>query len=385
MGALDGVRIVEFGGIGPAPFCGMLFADMGAEVIVIDRKVTNANAPAIRDAVQGKYSIVNRGKKSIALDLKKSAAKDVALRLLTDADALIEGFRPGVMERFGLGPDICLAANPRLVYARLTGWGQEGPLASSAGHDLNYIALSGALYHGAHRDTVPSAPPTLVGDVGGGAMMAAVGLLAAMLNARQTGNGQVIDAAITDGSALMTSLLYGLHQAGLWTNQRQDNFLDSAAPWYDCYECADGRYVSVGALEPAFYRELLERCGLADDYSAPSQFDKSQWADMRKAFVQLFASKTQQEWCEILEGTDACFAPVLNFSDAPQHPHNRARGTFVERDGVTQPAPAPRFSKTPASIGGNPPAAGENTEQILKAFGYDETEVERLRTAGVIG
>jgi alpha-methylacyl-CoA racemase len=384
MGPLHGIRIIEFAGIGPAPFCGMMFADMGAEVILIDRRTTKANGPAIRDAVQGKFSIVNRGKKSIALDLKNPEARDVALRLLAEADGMIEGFRPGVMERFGLGPADCLAVNPRLVYGRLTGWGQEGPLAHSAGHDINYIALSGALYHGAHQGAVPSAPPTLVGDVGGGALMAAIGVLAGILNARQTGSGQVIDAAITDGSALMTSLLYGLHQAGLWSDRRQDNFLDSAAPWYDCYECADGKYISVGALEPAFYRELLDRCGLTDEYSSQGQFDKSSWAAMRIRMARLFRSRTQNEWCELLEGTEACFAPVLSFSEAAQHPHNKARGTFIERDGVTQPAPAPRFSMTPGTIGGKPPVAGENTDQVLRTFGYDESEIDRLRETGII-
>src|SRR5690606_9236882 len=268
--------------------------------------------------------------------LKKPGAAAAVLRLVEQADLLVEGFRPGVMERLGLGPEACHKVNPRLVYGRITGWGQDGPLAQAAGHDINYIALSGALFHGGHAACPPAAPPTLVGDLGGGAMMLAVGLLAALLHARETGQGQVIDAAICDGTALLTVLLYGLQQQGMWIDRRQANFLDGGAHWYDCYECADGNYVSVGALEPAFYRELVERCGLADDPLFEAQFDPSQWPEQKARFQALFRTRTRDEWCALLEGTDACFAPVLNLSEAPAHPHNAARGTFVEVEDVTQ-------------------------------------------------
>lgn len=384
MGPLAGIRIIEVGGIGPAPFCGMLLADMGADVIVVDRKISNTNAPNIRSGMQGKFTITNRGKRSIAIDLKQPGASDVLLRMLANADALIEGFRPGVMERLGLGPDICLQANPKLIYGRITGWGQYGPLAQAAGHDINYIALSGALYHGAHKDAVPSAPPTLIGDVGGGGMLLAMGILAGIINARATGKGQVIDSAITDGSALMTSLLYGLQQAGIWTDLRQDNFLDSGSHWYDCYQCADDEFISIGALEPAFYNELLQRCGLADDADFAAQFDKSRWPPLKEKMQLLFRSKTQAEWCDLLEGTDVCFAPVLSFAAAADHPHNKARGTFVDIDGVTQPAPAPRFAETPSEIQGPPPEVGQQTEAILRAAGFAKNEIELLVDAGVV-
>ena len=384
MGPLSGIRIIEVGGIGPAPFCGMVLADMGADVIVIDRKTTNTNSPNIRSGMQGKYAIANRGKRSIAIDLKQPDAKDVMLGLLSEADALIEGFRPGVMERLGLGPDVCLQANPKLIYGRVTGWGQYGPLAHAAGHDINYTALSGALYHGAHKDAVPSAPPTLVGDVGGGGMLLAMGILAGIINAKSTGKGQVVDAAVTDGSALMTSLLYGLQEAGIWSNQRQDNFLDGAAHWYDCYECADGKHISIGSLEPAFYNELLTRCGLAEDADFSAQFDKARWPQLKKKMTALFLGKTQTEWCELLEGTDVCFAPVLSFADAAEHPHNKARATFVINNDVVQPAPAPRFGETPGEIAGPPPDAGQHTNEILKSAGFDDEKIESLRNAGVI-
>ena len=385
MGPLHGIRIIEFAGIGPAPFCGMLLADMGAEVILVERESSNPNAPGLRSGIPAKFSITNRGKKSLAVDLKQERAAELLLRLIASTDGLIEGFRPGVMERLGLGPEQCLGVNPALVYGRVTGWGQEGPLAHAAGHDINYIALSGALYHGGHRDSVPSAPPTLVGDVGGGALMLAIGLLAALVRARETKTGQVIDAAITDGSALMTSLLYGVQQAGLWTNQRQDNFLDGGAHWYNCYECADQRYISIGALEPAFYEELLQRCGLDGDPDYAEQFAKQRWPELREKMAALFRTRNQESWCELLEGSDACFAPVLNFAEAPEHPHNRQRQTFVERDGVVQPAPAPRFSVTPGEIGAAPPEAGQHTEEILRGIGLNEAEIEALRKEGVVG
>lgn len=381
MGPLSGIRAIEVGGIGPAPFCGMLLADMGAEVVLIERPPDD---PAERGRGFDRFAIPHRGKKSVAMDLKKPGAAAAVLRLVEQADLLVEGFRPGVMERLGLGPEACHKVNPRLVYGRITGWGQDGPLAQAAGHDINYIALSGALFHGGHAACPPAAPPTLVGDLGGGAMMLAVGLLAALLHARETGQGQVIDAAICDGTALLTVLLYGLQQQGMWIDRRQANFLDGGAHWYDCYECADGNYVSVGALEPAFYRELVERCGLADDPLFEAQFDPSQWPEQKARFQALFRTRTRDEWCALLEGTDACFAPVLNLSEAPAHPHNAARGTFVEVEDVTQPVPAPRFSATPSVPPRRPPASGEHTVAVLKAAGFSASEITRLRKQGVI-
>lgn len=384
MGPLAGTKVLEVGGIGPAPFCGMLLADMGADVVLIERK-GDAGLPLEAPAGDfSKYSIVHRGKKSVAMDLKKPEAAPALLRLVCDADILIEGFRPGVMEKLGLGPEDCFGRNRRLVYGRITGWGQDGPLSRCAGHDINYIALAGALYHGGHRASPPAAPPTLVGDVGGGALILAVGLLAALLAARHSGEGQVIDAAISDGAALMTSLLLSLQQQGMWVDRRQSNLLDGGAPWYDCYECADGEYISVGALEPRFYRQLLERCGLGDDPEFASQFDAARWPVQKKRMAKLFRDRNRDEWCEILEGTDACFAPVLSLADAPRHPHNRARSTFMRVDGVTQPAPAPRFSRTPGAISGKPPVSGEHTLTVLAGAGFSGQEISRLQAQDVI-
>lgn len=384
MGPLAGTKVIEVGGIGPAPFCGMLLADMGADVVLIERKSDSALPLDLQAGESSKYSIVHRGKKSVAMDLKKPGAARSVLRLACDADILIEGFRPGVMEKLGLGPDECFERNPRLIYGRITGWGQEGPLSRCAGHDINYIALAGALYHGGHKASPPAAPPTLVGDVGGGAMVLAIGLLAALLAARQNGRGQVVDAAISDGAALMTSLLLGLQRQGAWVDCRQSNLLDGGAHWYDCYECADGEYISIGALEPRFYRQLLDRCGLGDDPDFTPQFDAARWPDQKEKMAKLFKGKKRAEWCEILEGTDACFAPVLSLADAPRHPHNRARSTFVEVDDVLQPAPAPRFGRTPGAISGKPPANGEHTLAVLAAAGFSEQEISRLQAQNVI-
>jgi alpha-methylacyl-CoA racemase len=358
----------------------MLLADMGAEVTVIDRPATsNPSALALANA-----AIMNRGKKSIALDLKMEGGRDVVLRLLENANGLIEGFRPGVMERLGLGPGDCLEVNPRLVYGRMTGWGQAGPLSQVAGHDLNYVALSGALWYGGRSDSPPTVPPTLVGDIGGGAMLLAIGMLAAMMNAQETGKGQVVDAAMIDGSALSTTLLYALFQSGNWTLNRQDNFLDGAAYWYDTYECADGKYVSIGSIEPEFHALLLEKLGLEDDPDFAQQYKKDRWPELKARFVDIFKTKTRDEWCALLEGSDVCFAPVLDFAEAPRHPHNRARGVFTKVAGVTQPAPAPRFSETPSEIGSAPPESGEHTAEILAAAGYSEQELGRLRAMNII-
>ncbi|MFO1407919.1 MAG: CaiB/BaiF CoA-transferase family protein [Steroidobacteraceae bacterium] len=378
MGPLHGLRFVELAGIGPGPFCGMLLADLGAEVVVVDRK--GGGAPFGADP---RRDLTRRGKHSIALDLKQPGATEVVLRLVERADGLIEGFRPGVMERLGLGPDACLARNPRLAYGRLTGWGQTGPLSQAAGHDLNYVALSGLLNHSGHRDAPPAIPPTVVGDIGGGAMFMAVGLLAAVINARTTGRGQVVDAAITDGCALMATLVQGLRVQGMWSDRRQGNALDGGAHWYDCYQCADGEWISVGALEPQFYRLLVEKCGLAGSGLEAQQFDVAGWPAHKARFAELFRSKTRAEWCALLEGTDVCFAPVLSLAEAAAHPHNRARGAWVEHSGLTQPAPAPRFGATPADIGSAPAAIGAHTRAILEAAGYSAGEIDALGAAGV--
>jgi alpha-methylacyl-CoA racemase len=379
MGPLQGLRIVELAGIGPAPFCGMLLADLGAEVVLVDRKGGSLPFDA-----KPKYDITRRGKQSIAVDLKKPGAAELVLRLIETADGLLEGFRPGVMERLGLGPDVCLARNPRLVYGRLTGWGQSGPLAQSAGHDINYVALSGLLYHGGHRGSPPSIPPTVVGDIGGGAMFMALGLVSAILRARETREGQVIDGAITDGCAVMSSLIQGLRAQRLWADQRQSNVLDGGAHWYDCYECADGEWISVGALEPQFYRLLLEKCGLAGEGLEDAQFDFANWPRLKERLADVFRGRTRAEWCELLEGTDVCFAPVLNLAEAQAHPHNLARQAYVEVAGVRQPAPAPRFSATPAEVRSPPAGIGENSTAVLGAAGYSDEEIARLAGAGIV-
>jgi len=382
MGPLAGKRIIEMGGIGPAPVCGMMLADMGAEVILIERKADPVNRTGMLENANAK--IMNRGKKSLAIDLKGEGATDVVLRLLRDADGLIEAFRPGVMERLGLGPEACLDANPRLAYGRMTGWGQDGPLSQAAGHDINYVALSGALWYGGRADSPPTVPPTLVGDIAGGSMLLAVGMLAAMLCAQTTGKGQVVDAAISDGSAAATSLLYALFQNGQWSPQRQDNPLDGASHWYDTYETADGKYVSVGSIEPQFYALLLEQLGLADDPDFANQYDKQRWPELKQRFAELFRAKTRAEWCDLMEGTDICFAPVLDFDEAPEHPHNLARGTFTEVAGVTQPAPAPIFSETRSEIASAPPDLGQDTDSVLAAAGYSDAQLANLREQGVI-
>ncbi len=383
MRPLEGFTIVEMAGLGPGPVCGMLLADMGAEVILVERRDPPPDAIRLTAEDVARYAICHRGKQSIAIDLKQADGVAIVERLLSRADGLIEGFRPGVMERFGLGPDVCLERRPSLVYGRVTGWGQDGPLAGAAGHDLNYIALSGALHHGGDARSVPAALPTLVGDVGGGALFLAVGMLAALLHVRGGGPGQVVDAAITDGSALSTALLYGLFEQRRWSRERGTNLLDGGSHWYGCYECADGRYVTVAALEPAFYRQLLDRLGLADDPVFAGQYDPAAWPAQRARLAEVFRGRTRDEWCELLEGSDACFAPVLDFAEAPEHPHNRARGTFIDVDGVRQPGPAPRFGRTPA-VAGRPPQHGADTAKVLRASGYGADEIAGLRRRQVI-
>ncbi len=373
-GPLSGLTVVEMAGIGPGPFCAMMLADMGADVIRIDRL-----APGF---LGGGGTIIDRGRRTIALDLKKPGATDIVLRLLDKADALLEGFRPGVMERLGLGPDACLARNPRLVYGRMTGWGQDGPLAQAAGHDLNYIAITGALHAMGHAELPPAPPLHLVGDMGGGAMMLAFGVLCGLLEAGRTGQGQVVDAAICDGASVLASAYHGKLQSGDWVNRRQSNMLDGGAHFYGCYACADGKYVSIGAIEPQFYRLLLERCGI-DDPDFQQQWERAQWPQLRAKLAGIIAGKTRDQWCALLEGTDACFAPVLDFEEAPRHPHYQARGSFIETGGTVHPAPAPRFSRTPGQAG-PVPAPGEHTEALLAELGLAQAEIQALRERGAI-
>lgn len=374
MGPLHGIKIIEFAGIGPGPFCTMMLADMGAEVVRIDRK---------GEARFGKYDIMARGRRSVALDLKRPEGIDAALKLIDKADVVIEGFRPGVMERLGLGPLVCCERNPKLVYGRMTGWGQEGPLSQAAGHDINYIALSGAL-HAIGRPGMPPVPPlNLVGDFGGGAMMLAFGLVCALLEVRSSGMGQVVDAAMTDGSALLMAMMYGAKAAGRWSTQRGVNRLDGGAPFYDTYECADGTYVSIGSYEPQFYALLLEKAGIVDP-AFQAQMDVNGWPELKRKIAAVFKAKTREEWCTVMEGTDVCFAPVLDMDEAPQHPHNLARNTFINIDGVMHPAPAPRLSRTPAEVQAPPPVPGQHTEAALSDWGFSQDAIARLKASGAI-
>jgi alpha-methylacyl-CoA racemase len=369
-------------GLGPCPFAAMMLADMGAEVIRIDRK-TKPGADNPFPMLGTKFDVMARGRRSLALDLKHPDARKVVLQLVEQADILIEGFRPGVMERLDLGPGDCLARNPKLVYGRVTGWGQHGPLAQAAGHDLNYIALSGMLHAMGRADSPPAPPLNLVGDFGGGAMMLAFGVVCAVLEARASGKGQVVDAAMTDGSALLGAMMYGLRAFGMWSDKRGANMLDGGAPFYDTYACADGKYIAVGAIEPQFYAQLLALAG-ASDPELGKQWSQMHWPALKAKFAALFATRNRDEWCALLEGTDACFAPVLDMREAPAHAHNAARGTFVEVDGVTQPAPAPRFSRTEPEIAAGPAAPGQHTEQILADWGWDANAIETLKAGKLI-
>jgi alpha-methylacyl-CoA racemase len=367
------VRILEIAGLGPAPFCGMLLADMGAEVILVER--IESGAPDPHDL--GRNAIVHRGKRSIALDLKDPRAIDTVLRLAETVDALIEGMRPGVMERLGLGPEICLARQPRLVYGRMTGWGQEGPLAQAAGHDINYIALSGALWFSGAPGTPPMAPPTLVGDLGGGALYLALGVLAGILRARQGGSGQVVDAAIVDGSANLMNLLLSVHAAGLQPMERGRGLLDGPH-WYGSYACSDGLFVSIGALEAQFNQLLFDKLGLAGDPDFSRPYDPRQWARLRQRLTALFATRPRSHWVDLLEGSDACFSPVLTPAEAARHPHMAARGVYIERDGVLQAAPAPRFCGTPSGPPGPIARRGEHGRQLLRELGLSADEIRQL-------
>jgi alpha-methylacyl-CoA racemase len=378
MGPLQGIKVIEMAGIGPGPFCAMLLADMGAQVLRIDR-ADAVGAKAERDP---RFELLNRGRPSIALDLKRPEAIATVLRLVEGADALIEGFRPGVMERLGLGPDACLKANPRFVYGRMTGWGQDGPLAQAAGHDINYLAITGALHAIGRAGQAPVPPLNVVGDFGGGSLYLAFGIACALIEAARSGQGQVVDAAIVDGASSLVTFLHGAHARGGWNLARGTNLLDGGRPWYDSYETADGRHVTLGPIEERFYKQFLERVGLAEA-DLPKQNDPQGWPVLRARFAELFKSRTQAEWCALFEGTDACFAPVLDVHQAREHAHNRARQAFVEVDGVAQPAPAPRFSRTPGGVSRPAGRAGQHTREGLVAWGFAEDEVDRLLAAGV--
>lgn len=372
-GPLSDLKMLEFAGMGPGPFCGMLLSDLGADVIRIDRAGATSG---------GVGEVMGRGRRSVQLDLKHPAAVAACLDLLANADALIEGYRPGVMERLGLGPDVVLERNPRLVYGRVTGWGQTGPLAQAAGHDLNYIALSGALnLIGVKERPVP--PLATVGDIGGGALYLTIGLLAGIVKARETGLGQVVDAAIVDGAASMIAMIYGRKAVGGWVDERESNLADGGAHFYNPYRCADGKWVSIASFEPQFYQLLLEKAGFED--SDPSKrMDKAAWPKLREKMAAVIATRSQSEWCALMEGTDVCFAPVLTLEEAPRHPHNVARGTFVDVAGIVQPGPAPRFSETPGAIQRPPPQIGAHNHEALRDWGFSEAAIDDLLVAGAM-
>lgn len=378
-GPLTGIRVVEIAGIGPGPFAAMVLADLGADVLRVDR------AAAVRggDPADPPFDLLNRGRRSLGVDLKHPDGVATVLRLVDRADVLLEGFRPGVMERLGLGPDVCLERNPRLVYGRMTGWGQSGPMASAAGHDINYIALGGALAHIGRKDEKPLAPLNLVGDFGGGGMLLALGVAAALVERAGSGKGQVVDAAMVDGAALLMTMMHAFRQVGLWSDERGTNLLDTGAHFYDTFETADGRYVSIGSIEPQFYAELLRLTGLEGE-DLPRQMDRTAWPTLKHRLAEVFRSKTRDQWCEIMEGSDVCFAPVLTMAEAAEHPHNVARGTFVEVAGRIQPGPAPRFSRTPGGIRRPPPHPGQHTDEALADWGLSAEDVAKLREAKAI-
>ncbi|MDO8768550.1 MAG: CaiB/BaiF CoA-transferase family protein [Burkholderiaceae bacterium] len=377
-GTLSHLTVVEFAGLGPAPFAGMMLADQGARVIRIDRPVSRTSKNGGMAAFTARKSdVLSRGRESISLDLKRPEAKEVALRLIEKADVLIEGFRPGVMESLGLGPEVCLVKNRMLVYGRATGWGQTGPLAHTAGHDINYTALSGALHSTARRGGQPTPTPGQIGDFGGGGMLLAFGVMAAVSHAQKTGQGQVVDAAISDGAALLSALIYGWRSAGLWNAEAGTNNGDGGAHFYDTYACSDGKYISIGAMEPQFYALLREKCGLLES-DFDEQWNPAQWPALKQRMSHVFQQKTREDWCKLLEGTDTCFAPVLDLDDAPRHPHHVARGTFANVDGITQPAPAPRFSVTPAPPCQPVRAVAADTHALLLELGYDSIAVSSL-------
>ena len=377
MGPLAGIRLIEVAGIGPGPMAAMMLGDLGADVVRVDR-VNPGGLALVRES---RFQIHHRSRRSVAVDLQKPGGAEVVLRLAERADGLMEPFRPGVAERLGIGPDTCLARNPRLVYGRMTGWGQEGPLAKAAGHDINYIALAGALHAIGTREA-PVPPLNLVGDYGGGGMLLALGMVCGLLEATRSGKGQVIDAAMVDGTALLMGAAFGMHAAGLWSERRGENVLDGGAPYYNVFETQDGKHICVGSIEPQFYKLLLEKTGLGET-DLPAQNDRAAWPAMRERLAAIFRTRSREAWCALMEGTDVCFAPVLSMAEAPRHPHARARTAFVELDGVTQPAPAPRFSRTEPEASA-PRENGADTDEVLREAGFSEAERRALREAGVV-
>ncbi len=379
-GPLTGLKVIELAGIGPAPMAAMMLSDMGAEVIRVDR----LTASGLGIPMPKKFNFLGRGRKSIAVDLKNPDGIETLLELIDKADIVIEGFRPGVMERLGMGPDVCLARNPKLVFGRVTGWGQEGPLSKSAGHDLNYIALSGALHAiGRSNDEPPTPPLNLVGDFGGGTMFIVVGILAALHEVKNSGKGQVVDAGMVDGALSLMTSIYGMHAGGAQSDERASNILDSGAHFYNTYETRDGKYVSIGSIETKFYSMLLEKLGLDPD-SLPPQMERESWPAMKEKFKEIFLTKTRDEWCALMENTDICFAPVLSLAEAPDYAHNKERGSFVDVEGVMHPAPAPRFSTTPSSIKSPTPATGIHTDEVLADWGISTDKVAALKASGAI-
>jgi len=375
MGPLKGLKIIEMAGIGPGPFCGMVLADLGVEIIRVDR------ASAI--GTGSKQDAANRGKKSIAVDLKSEEGVEVVLKLVETADAIFEGFRPGVMERLGLGPDVCLERNERIVFGRMTGWGQEGPLANAAGHDINYISLTGALAAIGRPGSPPVPPLNLIGDFGGGGMLLALGLLAALLESKESKKGQVVDAAMTDGSALLMTMIYSMYSSGMWKTSMGSNLLDGGSHFYDTYECKDGKFISLGSIEPQFYALLCQIAEL-DESIFGKQMSRDSWPEQKEAIKKIILDKTRDEWCELMEGTDVCFAPVLDMSEAPKHPHNVERKTFIDLEGVTQPAPAPRFSRTEPEVVSSPSIVGEHTDEVLTSIGFSDEDINTLKTSGAV-
>ena len=375
MGPLKGIKVIEMGAIGPGPFCAMMLSDLGAEVIRIDRLSQKGTGH--------RANVLHRGRRSIAIDLKTPSGVETLLKLIGSADCLIEGFRPGVMERLGLGPEVCKDHNPKLIYGRMTGWGQSGPLSSAAGHDINYISIAGALGAMGYSDRPPAPPLNLIGDFGGGAMFLLTGLLAALIERSTSGKGQVVDAAMTDGTAALLSPFFGLMAMGLWKKDRMSNKLDGGAHYYGSYECSDSKYISIGSIEPQFYALLLERCGITDKVFDKQQ-DQVQWPLLREKLESLFITKPREYWCDLLEGTDVCFAPVLDLEEAPEHPHNKIRRTYIKKEGITQPAPAPRFSRTQGEIQSAPAICGENSEETLQNWGFTASEVSNLKENQII-
>jgi len=378
MGPLNGLRLLEIAGIGPGPYCAMVLADMGAEVVRVVRPGPDAFGQTPR------FDLLSRGRRSVCIDLKRAEGIDAVLRLVERADGLFEGFRPGVMERLGLGPEICMERNPSLVYGRMTGFGQEGPLSQAAGHDINYIAQAGVLAHIGRPGQPPVPPINLIGDFGGGGLLLAFGMVCALLERTRSGQGQVVDAAMIDGAAALMTIFHGAEQTGFWSNTPGTNMIDGGAPWYDVYETSDGRYVSIGSIEPQFYAELIEKLGLAGE-ALPAQHDQERWPELRTRFREIFRSKSRDEWCEVMEGSDVCFAPVLTMAEAREHEHARARGAFVEVDGVAQPRPAPRFSRTDSTVQSPPARGGAHTDEVLHDWGFEAGEISALRAAKALG